>query len=174
MLDIQILDILGDEPVTVEEAKQYCRIDADYTGDDALIQELISSARSHIEMWANISLIRKRVKVYSDTHQTLWLPRSPVIEIESVIDEEGEPIEYNDAVINKVKIQHRGGYFVTYLAGYGEVPADLKLAVLKQVSTDYDNRENFFVNANSQQLTGVDLSNSTKKLVKPYSRNLWL
>lgn len=174
MLDIQILEITGVEPVTVAEAKVYCRIDSDYTADDELVSELITAARSAIEMWGNISLIEKRIKVYSDTDKTLWLPRSPVIDIESITDNDGNAIEYNDAIKNKVKIDHSGGYFVTYKAGFIPVPKDLKLAVLKQVATDYDNRENFVISSNATQRAGIDLSNATKNLVRPYSRNLWL
>lgn len=174
MLNIEILEEIGAEPVTLQEAKVYCRVDDDYTGDDALITELITSARSHIEKWANISLIEKRVRVYSDTKDTLWLPCSPVRDIESVTDDDGEDIPYNDAIKFKVKINHYGGYFITYRVGFDPLPRDLKLAVLKQVATDYDNRENFVINGNTQQLTGVDLTNGTKNLVRPYSRNLWL
>lgn len=174
MLDISVLEILGHEPVTLQEAKQYCRIDSDYEGDDALITDLISSARSAIEMWANISIVEKRIQVFSDTDRTLWLPRSPVIQIENIEDVDGTPIEFNNSIRNKVKVHHSGGYYVTYRAGFDPLPPDIKMAVLKQVSTDYDNRENFVINSNSMQLTGIDLSNSAKNLVQPYSRNLWL
>ncbi|MCY4779495.1 head-tail connector protein [Sphingobacterium sp. UT-1RO-CII-1] len=174
MLNIEILEEIGPEPVSLEEAKVYCRIDADYTGDDDLLNELITSARTHIEMWANISLIEKRIKVYSDTKDTLWLPRSPVREIESVTDEEGNAIPYNSAVTFKIKLSHYGGYFVTYKAGFEPLPKDLKIAVLKQVLTDYDNRENLVINGNNQVLSSTTLSNATKNLVKPYNKNLWL
>lgn len=170
MLDIQILEIKGDEPVTLAEAKAYCRVDADYTGEDALISDLISSSRSAIEMWANISLIEKRIQVFSDTDKTLCLPGSPVIVIESITDCEGNLIEYNEAIKNKVKIDHRGGYFVTYKAGFNPVPRDLKIAVLKQIATDFDNRENLVIGASTEKL-----SNATKNLVSPYNRNkIWL
>ncbi|MCW8309902.1 head-tail connector protein [Sphingobacterium sp. InxBP1] len=174
MLNIEILEVIGAEPVTLSEAKRYCKVDDDYTEEDSLITELISSARSSIEQWANISLVEKRIKVYSDTTKTLWLPCSPVIEIEGVVDNEGHPIPFDQTIKFKVRIEQAGGYFITYRAGFKPLPTDLKIAVLKQVATDFDNRENFIINSNNQQQSGTNLANSTKNYVKPYSRNLWL
>ncbi|VXC99187.1 head-tail connector protein [Sphingobacterium multivorum] len=174
MLNIEILEVIGSEPVTLQEAKKYCKVDEDYTEEDSLITELISSARSSIEQWANISLVEKRIKVYSDTTKTLWLPCSPVIEIEGVEDNEGNAIPFDQTIKFKVRIEQPGGYFITYKSGFKPLPTDLKIAVLKQVATDFDNRENFIVNGNNQQQSGTNLANSTKNFVRPYSRNLWL
>jgi hypothetical protein len=174
MLNVEILDTCGCEPVTLLEAKEFCRIDSDYSGDDSLILDLITSARTHIEKYANISLVEKRIRVYSDTNNTLWLPYSPILEIESVNDENGDLIPYSSTPAFKIKLNQRGGYFVTYKAGFNPLPIDLKLAVLKQVLTDYDNRENMLISSNNQVLTSTVLSNASKNLVRPYNRNLWL
>lgn len=174
MLNIEILEEIGGEPVTLAEAKEYCRIDNDYTGEDDLINDLIKAARRAIEKYANISLVKKRIKVFSDTNKTLWLPYSPVIEIESVKDVNDNDIPYDGAIKFKVKINRSGEYFVTYTTGFTPLPTDLKLAVLKQVLTDYDNRENFTVSNNSTVRAGTNLANSAKNLAYPYSRNLLL
>jgi len=174
MLDIQVLEIIGPEPVTLAEAKAYCKIDGDYTGEDAILTDIISSARSSIEMWANISIVEKRIQVYSDTDKTLWLPRSPVIEIESAVDADGNNLPFDPKVKNKITFKYSGDYYITYKAGFQPLPPDIKLAVLKQIATDYDNRENFIVNGNNQVQSASNLSNSTKNLVRPYNRNLCL
>ncbi|MFD2597521.1 head-tail connector protein [Sphingobacterium corticis] len=174
MFRVNVLNIIGDEPVSLEEVKRFCRIDQDYIGEDDLLKTLISSARSMIEQYANISLIKKRLEVFTDSTKLFWLPMSPVIEIESLVDENGDTLYLESPQAQRLKVNSHNGYVVTYQAGFGKVPADLKLAIMKQVATDYDNRENFTVSERSQVISGVELSNSAKSLVKPYNRNLWL
>lgn len=174
MLNIEILEVLGTEPVTLAEAKEYCRIDNDYTGEDLLLEDLIKSSRIALENFANISIIEKRIKVFSDTDKTLWLPFSPVIDVESITNNSGDPIEFDASIKYKLKLGQAGPYYITYTAGFITIPQDIKLAVLKQVLTDYDNRENFTVNNNSTVRSSSSLSNSAKNLIHPYSRNLFL
>lgn len=174
MLNIEILEVLGSEPVTLAEAKEYCKIDNDYTGEDLLIEDLIKSSRIALENFANISIVEKRLKVFSDTDKTLWLPYSPIIEVETVTNNSGGPIDFDATIKYKLKLGQSGPYYITYRAGFTPIPQDIKLAILKQVLTDYDNRENFTVNNNSTVRSSSSLSNSAKNLVKPYSRNLLL
>lgn len=174
MLNIEILEVLGSEPVTVAEAKEYCKIDNDYTGEDVLIEDLIKSSRIALEIFANISIVEKRLKVFSDSDKTLWLPYSPVIEVESITNNFNDLIEFDATIKYKIKLGQAGPYYITYRAGFTPIPQDIKLAVLKQVLTDYDNRENFTVNNNSTVRSSSSLSNSAKNLVHPYSRNLLL
>ena len=176
MLEVEVLEEFGAEPVTLEEAKVFCRVDADYTGDDDMLTSLIKSARQRIEHFANISLVPKRVRAFWDeVGYTLNLPFYPVREIESVVDDEGESVYYKPKGKHKIEVPHASDFFVTYTTGYEVLPDDLKLAVLKQVLTDYDHRENFVINGNTQQLTGVNLSNDAKSLIAPHNRTLiWL
>jgi len=60
---------------------------------------------------------------------------------------------------------------VEYKAGYGNaatetLPEPLKVAILKQIATDYELRENIGV--------GTTLSNESKALAAPYRKRLWL
>lgn len=174
MLNVELVEQLGPEPVTLAEAKEYCKIDSDYTAEDDLLSDLILSARRSLEMFGNISLVEKRLKVFTDSDKTLWLPYSPVIEVESIIDPYGNTIEYDPTFKYKINIKNIVPYSVIYTAGFRPLPKDIKLAVLKQVLTDYDNRGNFTVSDNSTVRSATTLANSAKNLVRPYSRNLLL
>jgi uncharacterized phiE125 gp8 family phage protein len=72
------------EPVTVEEAKSFARVeDAD---EDALIETLITAAREHVEQATGRSFV---VSTYGLTLRcfepdVIRLPRSPLVSVESV------------------------------------------------------------------------------------------
>jgi hypothetical protein len=60
---------------------------------------------------------------------------------------------------------------IEYTAGYGHtntetLPAGLKQAILKQIATDYDMREDL-----GTSLSVLD--NYSKKLASPYRKKLW-
>lgn len=50
------------EPISLEEAKLHCRIDADITDDDSLVTGLISAARRHVENVTSRFLITQTVR----------------------------------------------------------------------------------------------------------------
>jgi hypothetical protein len=64
-------------------------------------------------------------------------------------------------------------YRIEYTAGYGKtsvtetLPSNLKLAIMKEVATQYDLRENISADA------VTELSNSARKLADPYRRKVW-
>ncbi len=51
------------EPVSRTDAKNWMRI-TDYTSDDTLIDELITSSRKHLEKLTGLSLVNKTIKSY--------------------------------------------------------------------------------------------------------------
>ena len=63
--------------------KQNLRID--YTDDDAIITQLIGSARERCEAWCNRSfIIRQRVAYYDKITKRFELPRPPVTSVDSL------------------------------------------------------------------------------------------
>lgn len=58
-----------------------------------------------------------------------------------------------------------------YTVGWGAsgLPKGLKQAILKQVSTDYENRENYLIGDSANEL-----SSSAKMTAQSYSRNTML
>lgn len=92
----------GSEPVTLADAKNYLRVDADLTADDTLITLLISAARRYAEAYTGRSLISQGWKLLLDSFpsptgmgvpwgrpwsvppQAVLLERGPVISVDSI------------------------------------------------------------------------------------------
>jgi uncharacterized phiE125 gp8 family phage protein len=188
-LQVRVKTDLTTEPVTSTEAKLFCKVTG--TAEDSIFTILITSARQALEEYTQSSFVEKTLhatwlEVPEDN--LLELPYGPIISVDKVywIDEEGTEEE---ATLNSdywvygdqdaiVKI---GSYWssgintpravrVEYTAGYGDtntetLPSALKQAILKQVATDYELREDIG--------TGGVLSNASKKLAAPYRKKVW-
>ena len=135
------------EPVTVAEAKSYCRVSSD--SEDALFAILITSAREAVEVATGLSLIPKNVVTYfNNVGGNFELPFGPVF-IDSIelfdMGQNGIQIQPADYILvgdrfPKLVFPKYADLKAEYIAGYGEVPTDLKLAILDQISYDYENR----------------------------------
>lgn len=140
------------EPVSLVEAKTFLRID---TGDeDSLIDYLITAARHAAEKYTSRSFITQTWKLYVErVVGTIYLPYSPVQEIESVTvgGVEIPPSKYSlvgdDAfsVIQPLIAVTPESVLIRYITGYGsdpeDVPADIRQAILITVAHLYENRE---------------------------------
>ena len=179
------------EPVSSAEAKLWCKVTG--TTEDTLFTILIGAARRALEKYTSSSFGEKTIHVTwveKPEDNILELPYGPIISVDKVylIDEEGtETLQVlnddyyvtgdQDAIIQISQMWSTGivateSVRVEYTAGYGHtntetLPADLKLAILKQVATDYEFRENMSTESNSV------LSNSAKSLAAPYRKSLW-
>lgn len=178
------------EPVSLTEAKNFCKVTG--SNDDTLIGILITAARQALEKYTQSTFAEKKLHAtwveMPDDH-ILELPYGPVISVDAVywIDEEGTEEEATlnddywvygdqDAVIKMTTywttgLKRTSSVRVEYTAGYGHtstetLPAALKLAVLKQIATDYDMRENIGEG-------GMTLDNASKILASPYRKKLW-
>jgi len=127
----------GEEPVTLAEAKAFCRIDAD--DDDALVAALIASARLHVEAMTGRALVEQTWRLSLTCAPLLVeLPVVPAIALVAAPD--GAALQ-GDAVL---LAEAGGDVTIDYTAGYGDaadVPADLKQAVLTLVAYWYENRD---------------------------------
>ena len=132
------------EPVTLAEAKLYCRVTNSV--DDNQISLMIKQAREAIEVGTGLSLIPKTAVVwFTNFNGNFNLPYGPVNSFTSLIDENNNTIDAADYTLV-------GGKFpmltrplwrnlkATYTVGYTTIPNDLKIAILDQVSYDYENR----------------------------------
>jgi uncharacterized phiE125 gp8 family phage protein len=156
------------EPVSVDEAKAYMRIDADFTDDDTLIEDMIASARQELEKFTGLSFITKELNYYTEKLK-FELPYGPVSEISYVKDANGLDVDYSQFGLDYPTLQvGTFGVNVLYSAGFIQLPKALKLAILKQVATDYEYRENFIEGSVNE------LSNDAINLAFKYSRNLFL
>jgi uncharacterized phiE125 gp8 family phage protein len=95
-----VLSVSTDEPVTIDQIRQACRVVAD--DEDDLLRSWAVTARSLVESDSHVALVRKTVRVRLVCFlREIRLPISPLISIESVsyIDVNGETqtIEPDDA-----------------------------------------------------------------------------
>jgi uncharacterized phiE125 gp8 family phage protein len=191
-LQVRIYTDLTTEPVSLTEAKAICRAPSG-TQDDALLAILIKSARQSLEQYTQSSFASKKIHatwIESPKDDIFEIPYGPIISIDAVyrIDEEGteELLTLNsdyfvfgdqDAVIKISKYWSSGivsasSIRVEYTAGYGNaatetLPEPLKLAILKEVATQYELREDIGVGM-------TILSNESKKIAGPYRKKLWV
>ena len=191
-LQTRVITDIVTEPVSVSEAKLYCKVQD--SADDTLFPVLITSARRMLEKYTMTSFAQKTLHatwVETPKDNVIELPYGPIISVDKIyrIDEEGTEEELvlnsdyyvmgdQDAIIKITSywssgMVHINSIRVEYKAGYGntateKLPGDLKLAILKQVSTDYELRENIV-----QGVTTV-LSNESKILAAPYRKKLWI
>jgi uncharacterized phiE125 gp8 family phage protein len=164
---VEIVTDLTTEPVTLQEAKNYMRISSN--AEDALIGELITSARERIEKFTGLSLGEKTLRAYwFYFHIPQEIPYGPVTLIDSVVNDEDVALEYTARGLQYKMLESYSttGLTIEYEAGFAVAPKGLKLAILKQVSTDYENRENYSIYDQA-----YELSSDARRQAQPYCRN---
>jgi len=132
------------EPVSVDEAKAYARVEATSVAQDALFALWISSARQIIEQMTGLSLVPKSIVAeISNWQGNMEVPYGPVSNTITWLDANGNVptviLEGNKFPRVTVPI----GYLkATYLAGYtnDSIPRELKIAILNQIVSWYENR----------------------------------
>ncbi|CAB5216846.1 gp6 domain containing protein [uncultured Caudovirales phage] len=131
------------EPVTIDEAKAYARVDVTSAIQDTLFEYWIKAARQAIEQMTGLSLVPKNVVAEIQNWQgNMELPYGPITSTIAWKDFNGNVptviIEGNQFP----RIPIPCGYLkATYTAGYTDnVPTELKIAILNQVTSWYENR----------------------------------
>ncbi|MFS0736937.1 head-tail connector protein [Sphingomonas sp. 1P06PA] len=150
-----------DTPISVEEAREQCRIDG--TGEDAFLEQAINAATHWIETYTGQRLVTQTVSFTTDTTEQLWrLPVSPIQNVTGIeyIDTAGTTgtVDPDSYVVRKTGMypsivlasnatwpnrQYGSQITVTAVVGFGDpadVPDDIRLAVKILVSAIYDNR----------------------------------
>jgi hypothetical protein len=134
----------GEEPVSLADAKAWCRIDA--SDEDALVAALIAAARLHVESVTGRALVTQswRLTIGCPVGRALVLPVVPVSAVTAATADDAaiEVVLEGDCVLlpgsgyQDVSIDYTAGY-----GGAGDVPADLKQAVLALVAYWFENRD---------------------------------
>lgn len=169
------------EPVSLEDVKKFLIISLDETFNDALIMELITTAREQIEAYLNRSLINRRViaRLQNETGYMSLPYTAGIVEMANVVDNDGNNVAYSlqdDKIsINNVSIgtpqnnfytgngcnQAIATYDVSYDAN-NKLPVQFKTAIKSQVSWLYERaRGDEFESA---------LSPVVKRNLRPYRR----
>lgn len=179
-------------PVTIQEIKDFLRIDADYTSEDTSLLTTAAAAREILQENLNIGLVPMELEFQWNGCKE-ELPFSPTISVTSVKDSEGNDVEYTldgyqakSIWVNGYYGSSAGNWFYSisggyveytpfgrvgdeplykciYQTGYETLPATLKLALLAQIDHMYKLRG---------QPEGSMVSSSAIRMAQGYSRNL--
>ena len=148
------ITIIGDavvEPISRTDAKNWMRVT--YDDDNTLIDNLLQSARVHIEKLTGLSLVNKLIKANIELTgdvPNVWLvdlPYGPLGCIESLKYKVGmnewDTLTENDdyeIIGGKLWLYAKGYYEIEYQAGFNTLPEDLATDILTLVTWSYENR----------------------------------
>lgn len=158
-------EITGNEVVDAAFVKRYLSIST--TTHDTLLGDLIISAREEIEKVACISIVEQTITAeWSQAYGEIKLPNPKILSITSVKDnlDNDLVVNTNYKIIGQSKKTIIGdfpnGLVIEYTAGYGEdTPSDLKLAIAKHVTENFEIR------------TGISVDNQNINLLPNNWRN---
>ena len=166
-MEIQIITDIAAEPVTVAEARDFLRITSH--SEDTLIEELITDARMRLEKFTNLSFGAKTLKCrWNALDGWQEIPYQPNAVISACVNDDGDALIYDTRGLEYKQLYciNNTGVTITYTAGFTTLPKPLKQAILKEVATNYQNRENYYIEG-----TYNELSNDAKRIAQSYSRN---
>lgn len=155
------------EPVTLAEAKQWCKIELDITEENTLLTQLITAARKQLEGYLCISLVDKTVTaILRNELGSIELPYGPVKDITIVKDANGNAVDTGNYEITgeefkKLKSPCDNFITVVYETGYDLMPDYFKTAILNQILYLYENRGD-----------AINISPMASMLLKPH-RRIW-
>jgi uncharacterized phiE125 gp8 family phage protein len=151
------------EPVTLQEVKDWCRIDV--ADDDDLITMLITAAREACEDYTNISFILRTVtaRILNQLGDE-WIPYGPVGDIVSFVNNAGDTVATDQYIIRGVQFKQLCTRFcepvtIQYAAGYSILPKKLKTALLNQIAWMYTNRGDEALKSGMSDLSRITLNN---------------
>lgn len=139
------------EPVSLTDAKTWLRVD--YDDDNTLINNLLSSARVHIEKLTGCALVNKLLRAnieLTGSEPMVWmvdLPYGPLNCVDEVTYKNGinmfttltKNVDF-EIIGGKIWFYAPGYYTVKYQSGFGTLPLDLKNDILTCVAWAYENR----------------------------------
>lgn len=124
-------------PVSVEEAKRYCRFDLDIEDED--FARWIEEATVWLEEWTGRKLINQGLRIVANINSsfgssTIGLPHPPLFNVESV-SVNGENVEPDKVFSGEMNVPGKvvvsgiasgeATVQIDYVAGYGESPEDI-------------------------------------------------
>ena len=132
------------EPVTIEEAKQYCRVSNSV--EDDLFAELITQSREAIEKATGLSITPKTITLwFTNAAGNYQLPFGPMTDFISLTDQNGNVVD--EGVYKLIGGQFPNLQYPNYVnmtavyeTGMTSVPKEIKIAMLDQINYGYENR----------------------------------
>lgn len=174
------------EPLTLAEARAFLRLDDE--AEDPLVATLITTARLHVEGTSARALMAQSWRLVLDgwpADGTVSLPVSPLVSLTGVTayDAEDAPHELAlaqfrtepsrlllpDYIAGTPVLRPRQGIEIDYVAGYGvdagDVPADLRQALLTLIVYWFEHRDSV-----SAAGAGAAVPAGFDRLLAPYRR----
>lgn len=174
-------------PVTVDEIKEFARIDGD--DEDDILETFLESVINGVETYLGRSLITRTYKMIMDNWQEreIELPMPPLISVTSVttVDEDDTATTYastnyfvvtesipgrlvikKDSTLPTNTERNYAGYTITWTAGYGkanDVPTQLKTAIKQWVTMIYENRS-----MTDNEILHNEPPPDVKQILRPY------
>jgi len=152
---------LATEPVTLAEAKAWCKID--HNDEDALLLGLITGARQTIEGFTVRALVSKTVSLTIETSISLERFKLPYGNISGLVitdeDEAAVTTDYYTLRNNILRLNAYGDFAITYTA-VAFVPQALKQAVLMEIAERYAHR--------GENVTTEGISEGAKSVAAQY------
>lgn len=163
----------GVEPVNLDMIKSHLSITFDDSND--LLELLAVSAREYVEEYLGISIVDSTVTSYWNTLSCVELPYGPVKSITSTTDgstDISDDVVYSGIGYKSISAEMSSPVMVTYETGFtGGVPSVLKLAILKLVTDNYEQRTSISIGGNQTIQT---FNNDWAKTCKMHSRKNFL
>jgi len=145
MRQIKINSTIGSELLTVQNVKDYVRIDT--SADDSIIGEMITQARIWCENYISRDIVPKTRTYYLDSTNGIFdLPFGPVTSIQTVSINNTAITGYEVLGLDNETIELDGGYAERVKIEYttsGLNDPLIKQSMLQLISTYYDNRADF-------------------------------
>lgn len=164
MLEVKINSLLGNEIITAAEVKSYVRIDTDE--DDAIISNMITQARIWCENYISKDIVPKNRTLYVDKTEGLiplmFYPIASVIEV----TENNVSIDYTELGIEEITIELTKGPAKNVKVNYTTAGLNdglIKQALLQMVSNYYDNRADFVIGSQINEIP-----TDVKSILTPY------
>lgn len=89
------------EPVTLAELKSYLQIDADYSSDDGVLNNALTTARKRLESYLNVGLVNRDVVVQWDGCE-IKLPLFPNGEVTEVTkNDDTDPLDADKYTVTR-------------------------------------------------------------------------
>lgn len=148
-----------DEPVTVQEAKDFMRLEgfvdvdestteslSNFSSDDSFISSLITAARKRAEKFLGVSIVFHTWKVLlTNNAGDIELPFGPVQEFTSLTTKDGTAYDEDNIKLRGFDFQILESptcekLIAIYDAGYEDVPEEIVLAIKQMVWFWYANR----------------------------------
>lgn len=190
----------SNEPVTLEEMKDYMRISGfqddndstsvdDFEDDDSLIEDLIIAAREAIEEYTGLSLVPKEMRVIlTNLAGMQYLPYGPVSEVSEVLYEndeedpddpdyknrlETEPtlIKFTSLEFKQIKCPRYANMTLQYTCGYG---TDGVSPMPKRLKDAIMKECLYRYEHRGDEFDDKGVCGAAKALAKPFRRLPWL